>query len=81
MMFDFLVVGQVLPFNPTSSVRAPKHVVKHAKTAALSSDETRLLIDSIDTGELIGLRDRATIGVMIYRFFGAAQCNTTTCFG
>ena len=28
MLFDWLVVGQVLPFNPASSVRGQKHVVK-----------------------------------------------------
>ena len=32
MLFDWLVVGQVLPFNPASSVRGPKHVVKTGKT-------------------------------------------------
>ena len=26
MLFDWLVVGQVLPFNPAYSVRGPKHV-------------------------------------------------------
>ena len=29
MLFDWLFVGQVLPFNPASSVRGPKHVIKH----------------------------------------------------
>jgi len=28
MLFDWLVVGQVVPVNPASSVRGPKHVVK-----------------------------------------------------
>ena len=32
MLFDWLVVGQVLPFNPAYSVRGPKHVVKSGKT-------------------------------------------------
>ena len=27
MLFDWLVVGQVLPFNPANSVQGPKHVV------------------------------------------------------
>ena len=35
MLFDWLVVGQVLPFNPASSVRGPKHVVKEGKTPVL----------------------------------------------
>ena len=40
MLFDWLVVGQVLPFNPASSVRGPKHVVKTGKTPVLSATET-----------------------------------------
>ena len=41
MLFDWLVVGQVLPFNPASSVRGPKHVVKRGKTPVLSADKAR----------------------------------------
>jgi site-specific recombinase XerD len=28
MLFDFLVVGQVVPANPDASVRGPRHVIK-----------------------------------------------------
>jgi len=28
MLFDWLVTGGVIPFNPAASVRGPKHVVK-----------------------------------------------------
>jgi site-specific recombinase XerD len=31
-LFDWLVVGQVMPVNPASSVRGPSHVVKRGKT-------------------------------------------------
>ena len=58
MLFDWLVVGQVLPFNPASSVRGPKHVVKTSKTPVLSASETRALLDGIDISTLVGLRDR-----------------------
>lgn len=68
MLFDWLVVGQVLPMNPASSVRGPKHVVRVGKTPFLSAEETRTLLDSIDASTLIGLRDRAIIGVMVYSF-------------
>ena len=34
----------------------------------LNADEARELLDSIDTGTLIGLRDRALIAVMVYSF-------------
>ena len=39
MLFDWLVVGQVLPFNPASSVRGPKHVVKTGKTPLRSRSQ------------------------------------------
>jgi integrase/recombinase XerD len=35
MLFDWLVVGQVVPRNPASVVRGPKHVVKKGKTLCL----------------------------------------------
>jgi site-specific recombinase XerD len=68
MLFDWLVVGQVVPVNPASSVRGPKHVVKKGKTPALSVDEARALLDTIDVSFPIGLRDRALIGIMVYTF-------------
>src|SRR5216684_7297236 len=37
----------------------PRYVVKRGKTAVLSSEETRKLLDSIESNTLIGLRDRA----------------------
>ncbi len=68
MLFDWLVVGQVLPTNPAASVRGPKHVVKRGKTPVLTAEQARQLLDSIDTRDLMGLRDRALIGVMVYSF-------------
>jgi site-specific recombinase XerD len=73
-LFDWLVVGQVVPTNPASSVRGPKHVVKVGKTPVLDPTEARALLDSIDVSTPIGLRDRALIGLMAYSFarIGAA---------
>ena len=68
MLFDWLVVGQVVSFNPASPVRGPKHVVKRGKTPVLTADQARTLLDSIDTSTTLGLRDRALIGVMVYSF-------------
>ncbi len=68
MLFDYLVIGQVVPFNPAASVRGPKHVVKRGRTPVLKADEARHLLDSIDIGTLAGLRDQALIGVMVYSF-------------
>jgi site-specific recombinase XerD len=68
MLFDWLVIGQVMPANPASSVRGPRHSVKKGKTPVLSAEEARALLDSIDTSTAIGLRDRALIGLMVYTF-------------
>jgi integrase/recombinase XerD len=68
MLFDFLVTGQVVPMNPASSVRGPKHVVKVGKTPVLKADQARALIDSIKLDTIVGLRDRAIIGAMCFTF-------------
>jgi site-specific recombinase XerD len=31
MLFDWLVIGQIVPMNPAAAVRGPKHVVKTGK--------------------------------------------------
>jgi site-specific recombinase XerD len=74
MLFDWLVVGQVVAINPAHSVRGPKHVVKTGKTTVLTGEQARELLDSIDTSTLVGLRDRALISVMTFAFarIGAA---------
>jgi site-specific recombinase XerD len=73
-LFDWLVVGQVVPVNPAASVRGPRHVVRVGKTAVLEPVEARALLDSIDATTPAGLRDRALISLMVYSFarIGAA---------
>ena len=68
MFCDHLVLGHVLHVNPAASVKGPKHVVKIGKTPVLEPDDAKKLLDSIDVNTLIGLRDRAVIGVMVYSF-------------
>lgn len=68
MLFDWLVVGQVVATNPAHSVRGPKHVVKRGKTPVLTADQARELLDSIDVSTVVGLRDRALIALMAYSF-------------
>lgn len=73
-LFDWLVMGQVMPVNPAASVRGPSHSARRGKTAVLAPEEARALLDSIDVSRPVGLRDRALIGLMIYSFarIGAA---------
>ena len=68
MLGDWLVVNQILPVNPAAAVRGPKHVVTKGATPVLSPAEARKLLESIDTGTLAGLRDRALLSVMLYSF-------------
>ena len=74
MLCDWLVVGQVIPANPASSVRGPKHVVKIGKTPVLEGTEWRRLMDAIPTESVRDLRDRALIATLTYSFarIGAA---------
>ena len=68
MLFDWLVTGHVIETNPAHSVRGPRHVVRKGKTPVLSAEETRTLLDSIDGSSVVGSRDRALIGLMVYTF-------------
>lgn len=74
MLFDWLVIGQVMPHNVAASVRGPRHVVRQGKTPILSTEQTRALLDSLPlrkkdgSPDLAGLRDRALIGTMVFAF-------------
>lgn len=67
-LFDWLVVGQIVPTNPAASVRGPAHSVRRGKTPVLAPEEARRLLDAIDVSTHAGLRDRALIGLMVYSF-------------
>ena len=73
-LFDWLVIGQVVPFNPAASVRGPSHSAKRGKTPVLAPEEARRMLDSIDVTMPAGLRDRALIALMVFSFarIGAA---------
>jgi site-specific recombinase XerD len=75
MLFDWLITGQVLPTNPSASVRGPKYVVATGKTPLLDGREWRKLLDAIPADDTARhLRDRALIATLTYSFarIGAA---------
>jgi NADH dehydrogenase FAD-containing subunit/site-specific recombinase XerD/uncharacterized membrane protein YphA (DoxX/SURF4 family) len=79
-LFDYLVRGGLLLANPAGALRGPQYVVdeyvvKDSKTPILSAQQALELLESIDVTELIGLRDRAMIGVLVYTF---ASVSTVT---
>lgn len=68
MLLDHLVTGGFIAFNPALSVKAPRQSTAKGKTPTLSADECGELLRSIETQDLVGLRDRALIGLMVFTF-------------
>jgi integrase len=81
MLFGWLVTGHVIEANPAHSVRGPRYTVKKGKTPVLTAEEAHALLESIpitkkpandaeaaDQPDLLGLRDRALIAMMVYSF-------------
>ena len=66
MLFDYLVTGHIVPFNPAQAVQAPRYSASEGKTPILSAHETRQLLDAIDVTQVWGLRNRALIGVLVF---------------
>jgi integrase/recombinase XerD len=67
-LFDWLVTGQVVQYNPAASVRGPSVIMSRGKTPVLTAEQTRELLDSIPITDVCGLRDRALIAVMVFSF-------------
>jgi integrase/recombinase XerD len=68
MLFDFLVIRQIVPMNPASSVRGPRYVISRGKTPVLEADDARKFLNSFDISTLTGLRNRALAAVMVFSF-------------
>jgi integrase/recombinase XerC len=67
-LFDWLVMGQVVPLNPAASVRGPSHSIRRRKTPVLDPTEARQLLDAIDITTPSSLGDRALIGLIVFSF-------------
>ena len=69
-LFDHLVAGKRRADEPGLFGARPAGRAGESKTraAAVQPQEIRLLLDSIDTGDCSGLRDRALIATMAYGF-------------
>ncbi|MGA8659996.1 MAG: hypothetical protein WB586_28085 [Chthoniobacterales bacterium] len=76
MLFDYLVVSQVVPTNPTAPVKGPTHMVKERKTPILSAEVARKLLDSIPTDSLQGLRDRVQTSETMIDLAAILLCST-----
>jgi site-specific recombinase XerD len=64
--FDNQQVYHGVVLNPASSVRGPKYSAREGKTPAFHDKQVRDLIDSVDTGDVIGIRDKTLLMILAY---------------
>ncbi len=64
--FDTLVIRHVVVLNAAASVRGERLQVVEGKTPEITIQQARKLMRSINTNTVVGLRDRAVIGILIY---------------
>lgn len=64
--FDTLVTRHVVVLNPALSVRGDRLEVVEGKTPEITVQQTRQLFQSIDASTVVGLRDRAILGILKY---------------
>ena len=64
--FDRLVNRHVCILNPAASVRGIKDQVIEGKTPEITIEQARTLLRSVDTGHVVGLRDRAILATLAY---------------
>lgn len=65
-LFDLLVTRHVVILNPALSVRGERYQVVEGKTPEFTVEQVRVLLRSTPTSDVVGLRDRALIAVLVY---------------
>src|SRR5271170_4540157 len=64
--FDGMVTRHAVALNPFASVRGTKHSALEGTTPEISVEQARKLLRSLNTSQVVGLRDRAVLGVLAY---------------
>ena len=64
--FDVLVNRHVVLLNPAASVRGPRLQVVEGKTPEIGIKQARKLLHSISGTDIVDLRERAIIAILIY---------------
>jgi integrase/recombinase XerD len=64
--FDGLVTRHAILLNPALSVRGDRYQVVEGKTPEITVAHARRLLSSIGTSNVVELRDRAVIAILIY---------------
>ncbi|MEZ6082227.1 MAG: site-specific integrase [Pirellulaceae bacterium] len=64
--FDCMVVRHAVALNPAATVRGERHSVVEGKTPEITVRWARQLLESICIENLVGLRDKSIIAILIY---------------
>src|SRR3954469_9270920 len=65
-LFAFLVTGGTLRRSPAVEVKGPTFSRKIGATPVTSTEEVRKLLESLPVDSLVGLRDRALTGTLLF---------------
>lgn len=65
-LFDGMVTRHAVALNPALSVRGERYSVLEGKTPEITVKQARKLLQSIDTTDVLGLRDKSIIAILIY---------------
>ena len=64
--FDIQVTRHAVILNPAASVRGERYQAVEGKTPEITIAQARQLLQSIDDSTVVGRRDKAIIGILIY---------------
>ncbi len=64
-LLDSSPVFQIIKFNPFSNLKEEKPTINNEETAFLTEEECRVLLNSIDTSTILGLRNKALLSLAL----------------
>src|SRR4051794_10858222 len=64
--FDNQQMYHGVAINPAASVRGPKYSAREGRTPAFDDRQVRTLLDSIDGGDVVAIRDRTLLMILAY---------------
>jgi integrase/recombinase XerD len=64
--FDCMVVRHAMALNPAATVRSERYSVVEGKTPEITVAQARKLLESIATDNVVGLRDKSILAILIY---------------
>lgn len=71
--YEGLAEGGVIAANPATGVEPPRERSREGKTAVLSAEQARKLLECPDPGTLKGVRDRAILATLLYHGLRRAE--------